>query len=245
MLIAILLTFILIFMVIYERKTRNFITLQKEQELLKQKEVFEAINSGEDKERVRIAQDLHDGIGAKLSGIKMQLEFAMNKQLYQGELMDNLVNELDEAILEVREISHNLQPNVLNVKGLNKSLTDFISHLNKKGNCKFESYFDLKEYVPSLSIQVCLHRIGNELLVNILKHAKAKTASIQVQVMENQLLVICEDDGVGFNNKDVTTKGIGLQNIANRLKQLNGKINIDSSLKGTTIVIEIPINYEA
>lgn len=220
---------------------RKFIGQQKEQELERQNEVFVAINAGKDTERTRIAQDLHDGIGAKLSGVKMQLEYVIQKQKLKNEMLNNIVNELDESIIEIREISHNLKTNVISVKGLKQIANDFILHLNRKGSCHFETYIELDNYQPSIDIQLCLYRVLNELLMNVYKHSGAKHCSVQIAVFKNDIEVICEDDGKGFNVNE-TYNGIGLPNIINRIKQLKGTVNIDSTGNGTTVIITLPIS---
>ena len=157
-------------------------------------------------------------------------------------LFNSLIVDLAETVEEIREISHNLEPTLVKRNGINKALQDFIAHLNSKGECKFECYIDLGNYHPSINVQVSIYRIVIEMLHNVLKHAKAQIASLQITVVENELQIICEDDGVGFDI-NATVNGIGLLNINNRINYLKGNINIDSTSNGTTIIVHIPINH--
>ncbi len=240
--LALFIAFILLFIVIYERKTRFFILQQKEFEFNKQREIFEAISNGEEAERKRIAQDLHDGVGAKLSGVKMHFEHLLKQQSMPNPLFNSLIGDLAETVEEIREISHNLEPTVVKRNGINKALQDFIVHLNSKGVCKFECFIDLGNYHPAINVQVSIYRIVIEMLHNVIKHAKAQIASLQIAIIGNELQIICEDDGVGFDI-NATVNGIGLLNINNRINYLKGNINIDSTSNGTTIIVHIPINH--
>jgi signal transduction histidine kinase len=129
-------------------------------------------------------------------------------------------------------------------KGLDKSLTELVERLNTKGNCYYHLYIENFDEPISQELQFVLYRIISELMTNINKHAQATEASIQVLLNnEGVLLLIAEDNGIGFNTEHPTNwkNGIGLQNIENRVVAFNGTINIDSTAQGTTIIIEIPV----
>jgi signal transduction histidine kinase len=127
--------------------------------------------------------------------------------------------------------------------GLKITLESLIERINSNGGTHFSfQIFNLEEKIDA-QIEINIYRIILELVNNIIKHAKAKKASIQL-IFENQLIMlITEDDGIGFNHSNQKVPGTGgLLNIKSRTESMNGKIKIDSKEgKGTTIIIEIPI----
>jgi signal transduction histidine kinase len=216
----------------------------REEKIRKQQEVFLALSAGEEKERKRLAEELHDGIGAKLSGIKMNIEY-LNEQLVpaQQEHARQILNGLNESINELREISHNLQPSIIGIKGLRNALGDFVANLNKKKEAAYSFFWnDDYEGFPDQGMELNVYRITTELLHNIHKHAHAKNAMAQVMVGDGRVQILVEDDGKGFDT-GAFSDGIGLSNIRNRVEQHKGSIVIDSRPGGgATIIIELPFS---
>jgi signal transduction histidine kinase len=213
---------------------------------VKQNEIKRALFFGEEKERKRVAQDLHDGMGSLLSTLKLNAESIdlSSKKLEKNEAIayQNVLEMIDKACTELRNISHNLMPSSLEHFGLKITLESLIERINSNGGTHFSfQIFNLEEKIDA-QIEINIYRIILELVNNIIKHAKAKKASIQL-IFENQLIMlITEDDGIGFNYSNQKVPGTGLLNIKSRTESMNGKINIDSKeSRGTTIIIEIPI----
>jgi two-component system, NarL family, sensor kinase len=243
--IVLMLTFIFIYIILYQKKAAKHTKQLQEKELEKQYQVYDALLKGEEKERKRLAEELHDGVGAKLSGVKMSVEF-LQQELSQKmfEHTSQVVQSLNESINELREISHNLQPSAIGIKGLKQSIQDFMDNLNKKKQTSFSFYWHANEMVfRNEQSELNIYRISTELLSNIFKHAKASEASLQIIVQENELQLIAEDNGIGFDIHKAA-EGIGLINLRNRVDHEKGTLNIDSQQQhGTTIIISIPIYH--
>jgi signal transduction histidine kinase len=146
---------------------------------------------------------------------------------------------LDNAVVELREISHHLQPAFFGNKQLSAAIKEFAEQLNLKQNCVFEVYVEDTLESMNANLKLNCYRIVTELMQNIIKHAKATNASVQVINNDNQIQMIIDDNGIGFNVMQ-TSDGIGLLNIKNRVEVCKGKINIDSSSSGTSIIIDLP-----
>ena len=211
----------------------------------KETQILRAMVSGEEQERRRIARDLHDGLGANLATVKMRINALRNNiPGIQNEESYNKAEELiDDACENIREISHNMMPGSLSRYGLEVALQDMCEAIQNSN--KIEVAFiphGLDKIVDDV-VEINIYRIVQELLKNIIKHAEAKEAIVQLTLEDNLLLIVIEDDGKGF---DMKTKnifdGIGIGSIQSRVIYLNGNIDIVSSPgKGTTFNIEIPI----
>ncbi|MCX6352798.1 MAG: histidine kinase [Bacteroidetes bacterium] len=190
-----------------------------------------------------MAEDLHDSIAPKLSGIKMKIEYVMGniKDEYLIEAMDESLASLKFVINEVRELSHHLHSSTVKLKGLRNNLEELIADYNTKNGCRYQLLFNFEEIDDQYSFEwiVSLYRVIAELLYNIHKHAKAKEAIVQLSNFDSIIQLIVEDNGKGFNPNE-RYEGIGLRNIKKRLLVIGAKLNIDSSENGTTVIIEIP-----
>ncbi|MES2689358.1 MAG: sensor histidine kinase [Bacteroidota bacterium] len=239
-----LVVFILLYIIVYQQKVNRFTKTLQQKELDKQHEIFNALVSGEEKERKRLAEELHDGIGARLSGIKMNIEYFRAGSNEPGKgLLDKVLTGLNEVIDEMREVSHNLQPEVISVKGLKHAIGEYMESLGRSNKHRYALYWDADQLVFKNSRdELMVYRVVSELLYNAHKHAQASTISLQISYDAGILQVMIEDDGIGFNagGKQI---GIGLINIQNRVNHAGGSFSLDSTLsKGTTIIIELPVN---
>lgn len=253
-LVLLLFLSLLIFLFIIYRKNKKIseqkeINLQQKIEDIKQKEelaLTKAILEGEERERERIAKDLHDGLGGMLAGVKINLSTWSSNQLdpeqHQG--FYKILNQLDNSVAELRHVARNLMPESLLKFGLETALNDL---------CEFYAREDLDIYFQpinieknlSLIIQLNIYRIVQELLANAVKHANASNILLQCSQSGESFLITIEDNGKGFD-KDIenTTKNMGLRNLKNRVNYLKGKMEISSDSQGTTINIELNINGE-
>lgn len=229
----------------------NEINEQKISKLLKDQELksMSAMLEGQDGERKRIAQDLHDRLGSMLSMVK--LHFKSVEENIQAIRETNLVmyskanNLLDEACEEVRKIANDLNSGVLNKFGLIPALKSLQESIKGTGQLNIEVLdFGFDDNRLEYAIEINLYRIIQELISNILKHSKASEVTIQLIKKENRLNIVVEDNGLGFDvNQIKNKKGMGLKNIESRVDSLKGEFNIDSGKgAGTTITIEIPLN---
>ncbi|WP_292947124.1 sensor histidine kinase [Mucilaginibacter sp. 44-25] len=223
---------------------RQLLELEQKQQL----KIAKAILDGEENERERVARDLHDGLGGMLAGVKIGLtgltgskqEFAHDKDLLR------IASQLDSSVTELRRIARNLLPETLLKFGLEVALKDLSEFYMRDGlHIDFQAY-DIKRDIP-LSVQLNIYRIVQELLSNAIKHARAKNILIQCSQNNAVFFITAEDDGVGFDPKALGNgKGMGLENLKNRVSYLSGKFELHSVInEGTTINIELNINADA
>ena len=222
-------------------KNKEIDNLLKEQEA----KSYAALLEGQSAERARIAQDLHDHLGATLSAVKIQFE-AMDNQIEQlkeenkkqFEKMNEMINE---AVKDVRRISHDLSSGKLVEQGLRGVLNDLVEILNASNRLKVTFYMDDKISSMPLKVEKELYAVIQESMSNILKHAQAGNVDLQLNLQDDLVNVMIEDDGIGFNMDDATDKGLGLMGMENRLKKVQGEIKFDSKIgRGTIIIINIP-----
>ncbi|MEL7270924.1 MAG: sensor histidine kinase [Bacteroidota bacterium] len=222
-----------------KRKEQEIVSLKSRQEVVR----LEALVSGEEKERVRLAQDLHDGINGDLSVIKFKIDGVDKRKLPKAthEGLDQALVMLDNAIDQVRRISHNLAPPSLQNFNLTEAIKQYASKMQSTHSVQidFETFGDMPHF--SSDQETALYRIVQELLNNIIKHAEAKETLIQLNHTEEHTELVIEDDGKGFDTK-ISKNGIGLQNIASRVAFLKGNLNIESSGEGSTFTITLPKN---
>ncbi len=219
----------------------------KSKELLeKQTEVQRALIWGEEKERQRVAQELHDGLGSLLSTLRLNAESIdlSGKNLNTQEKMayQNVIELIDKACTELRSISHNMMPASIQQFGLGDTLYTIINKINTGSSIHFT--LDIYGFEKRLEdeIELSVYRIILELTNNIVKHSQAKNATIQLIRYDDSISILVEDDGIGIRNEDLVNKGIGLLSLSTRVESLKGKIIIDSNKNtGTTFNIEIPI----
>lgn len=232
---------------LYKRnKTRQNELFNKR--LLKQKELhLKAIVETQESERKRIAKDLHDGIGQTLSGIRLAMENISykleQKDDSEGAKVKELTNTLDQACHEVRSISHQMMPRVLQEDGLIPAIEDMLEKSFRHANitCHFEHFGISERFAENLEIS--LYRISQELVNNIIKHSGA--SEVQVQLLRNKkhLVLLVEDNGKGFQFEKLKAKGIGLMNITSRVETVHGEFNLEPSpVSGTLATIRVPLN---
>ncbi len=186
----------------------------------------------EDKERKRIAEELHDGIGPLLSTVKLYINEieVVNNNSSDKELLDESDKIIDEAICSARNLSHNLMPQNIENDGLNKSLQVFANRvcINSKPEIIFK-HVDTGEY--GLWQQLMIYRIITELINNTIKHSDADQVKIEFKNVSKTLNVEYSDNGTGFNIEKVLREGqgIGLKNVISRVSSLKGKVRFESS----------------
>jgi len=205
--------------------------------LQKQKDSnVQAVFESEQTERIRIARDLHDSIGQKLSVLKMYLNNRENDAVKTPAL-------LDDTIQEVRNISHNLLPEELNFGFLNTIKSD-IEKIEYADVFKITTTIEDAPYEKiSLLASLNIVRIFRELLANMVKHSGASQVFITLHMADNIFHLQLKDDGIGINKNTIQeSKGIGWKNIFARTNMLNGTINIDANEPaGSNVQIQIPI----
>ncbi|WP_062053955.1 tetratricopeptide repeat protein [Aquimarina longa] len=241
----------------YKQKKEKEIAVQNEkikqgeiEELLKTQELksIHAMIDGQEKERKRIAQDLHDRLGSMLSVVKIHyksVEENLEKMKADSKTQYEKANELlDEACVAVREISHNMVSGVLTKFGLIPALHELKQNVENTGELEIELVdYGFDDRIAN-EMEINIYRIIQELISNIMKHANAKEVSIQLLKKETTINITVIDDGDGFNTHVIKNfSGMGIKGIQSRVENLQGEVVFDSGKgNGTTVTIDIPID---
>ncbi|MDO5655658.1 MAG: sensor histidine kinase [Flavobacteriaceae bacterium] len=205
----------------------------------------DSLLKGQEEERGRMARELHDGLGGLLSGVKFNL-YNMKRKLIiteeDGLALENSLNLLDQSIGELRRISHNLMPETILNLGLDGALKDLIQSLQHTDLQIIYQSYDIENGLNKLQ-EIATYRIVQELIGNIIKHAEARNALVQIRKDENLLTITVEDDGKGFQSiQNDKMSGIGLSGIRARVDYWKGEMQIDSDPgAGTSVHISLPL----
>ncbi len=222
---------------IYITVNQRRLTQLREEKVRKttQIETLNALIQGQESERSRISQELHDGLGTLLSRIKMCMEQPASEP-------GRIIQMVDEACGEVRSISGNLQPNTLMQFGLIRAVQDLI--IKQKTELPQIIFQHFGNPVPlSPDRELMIYRIVQELLTNALKHAHATEIFLEIVYQDTHTLCLTiEDDGVGFDETQVSSESNGWKNIRSRMEYLQGSLWLHSTVSvGTSVTIHIPI----
>ncbi|WP_158250441.1 ATP-binding protein [Aquimarina sp. I32.4] len=224
--------------------------IQKTEKLLKEQELtaIDAMISGQEKERQRLANDLHDNLGSTLATVKLHFQHLRNnkdnpKIKNIEELYSKTDNLLEEAYQKVRTIAHEKNSGVMAHQGLLPAIKNLAKKASNGKHLQIEVQgYGLEERLDN-TLEISIFRIIQELITNIIKHADATEIQISLTNHDSLLNIIVEDNGKGFDAKILPEKdGMGLATIEKRIEHLEGTFEIDSTInKGTNIIINIPI----
>ncbi len=236
-----ILSLIIVLLLVRHRLTvqKREIAEQQVRQLEQEKQLIAAqsVLDGETAERVRLARDLHDGLGGMLSVIKLNL-----KDMKGYSILDNsdvnryskALDMLDQSIGELRRVAHHIMPESLMRYGLRTSLEDFC-HAIPGANFQ---YFGKDPRLDN-RLEVLIYRCAFELVNNAVKYANATMINVQLMIDDGLVSLTVQDNGVGFDSTSIIP-GAGLENIRTRVSAYNGKIHIWSEPgKGTEVNIEI------
>ncbi|NRS89197.1 signal transduction histidine kinase [Flavobacterium sp. 7E] len=224
-------------------KQQSEISAQRINSILKDQELklIKASITGQDTERERISQELHDSIGGNIAAIKLQLNYSYKSNSVN---IKNINDQLDETYQQVRDLSHTIIPKKFTLNKFCEVLESYIKNLGEASDIRtsFNAYPKKDIDAVEEKLQVEIFKIIQELFTNTIKHAKASSVDLQLNLVDSIFInVLFEDNGVGFNT-GITSNGIGFINLNNRINNLGGSFLIDSVLKrGTVANIEIPI----
>lgn len=222
-----------------EEKIAN---MEKQQQVVS----LQSMINGQESERTRIARDLHDGLGGLFSTVKMHYSTLQQDtpHLTDNPIYRKTMDLLNNASDELRRVAHNMMPEVLLKVGLNEALQDLCTNINSGRLLKitYQSYGIEKRLSPSTEIM--LYRIIQELVNNIIKHAQATSAIIQINKQGSRLSLTIEDNGRGFDTYEAEkNRSMGMKTVKSRVDYLNGSLSIDSRKDlGTTVMIELLLN---
>ncbi|WP_162944980.1 sensor histidine kinase [Flavisolibacter nicotianae] len=203
---------------------------------IQEHQIFKSVTDYQEKELKRLSSLLHDSVGARLSALRLTLENGT------GLSQDHKINEallgINEVSNEVRHFSHSLSPILLQQKGIGKALQQYVDSINK--NRKLFIQFEMigSRQKTSFRYELLIYNIAQELIQNIIKHANASEAIVQVVLEEEVVSIFAEDNGRGFDTS-LVKEGLGFTQIRQLVNFVNGRLDIRSSLnKGTQISIE-------
>jgi PAS domain S-box-containing protein len=209
---------------------------------LKEMQLMEALMEGEEKERSRIARDLHDEISGMLAAANMHAGALVNRlpQLADMEEFKQVISLLQQTAVQVRRTSHNLMPEILLENGLNAALSRYCAAISNP-NLRVDYVCLGSPERFSFQFELSLYRIAQELVANVVKHASASQALVQLCRQNNSLSLTVEDDGKGFHPSTVGN-GTGIQAVKKRAGMMNGQFELRSAPgSGTSIYIEFEV----
>jgi len=223
--------------------------LRHQQEIKEHKIRASALLQGQEEERKRLSKEMHDGVGQMLTGLKLIAEnFAETKEWSPRDLRNaqDLRNVISQTIQEVRTISHNLMPTVLNDFGIDLALKQLMDSTARNTNAKMTFTSNLKEKRLDRNVEVGLYRIAQEAINNAVKHSEATQISLDVSLGNKKVTLRVTDNGKGFNaarRKSTAPNAStnGLRNLHERAHLLDGVLKINSTIgRGTEVIAQIP-----
>ncbi|RLD51195.1 MAG: hypothetical protein DRJ05_18675 [Bacteroidetes bacterium] len=213
-----------------------------------EKNVLEAVIETEYKERKRFAEDLHDGLGVMLSTLRLYINELTDKERTDEEkqqLLDQSNSMLDDAIGNARNISNNIMPSSLKNNGLEITLKSYCDKINASGKIKIALKSTNLQKHHKDTIEITLFRVLTEMINNTLKHSGASQVEIALTENQNNISITYKDNGKGFDIasvKKLPKKGMGLNNIYNRVNSIGGTCTIESSVgNGFFSIVEIEV----
>jgi len=199
--------------------------------------------AAQEAERTRIARDLHDDLGQKLAVIAMGLDhLALRDGRHQGPKPAELKEQVDRLANDLHRLSHALHPSQLHVLGLVDAIDGCSREMSSQGNLAIEFTHVHVPAIVAPEISLCLYRIVQEALSNIVRHSGARAASITLSGNSEHIALQVTDGGKGFS-PDPANEGLGLVSMRERVRYLGGRLELGSSPNlGTTISVRIPLH---
>lgn len=221
-----------------EIESQKLATVLKEQELT----AIDAMIEGQEKERQRIANDLHDDLGGLMATVKLHFNALKDKD--SPELFDKTNSLIEEAYQKVRSVAHAKNSGVIAKQGLLKAVQNMADKISSSNKIQIEVIDHGLDNRLENSLELTIFRVIQELITNVIKHADATEATVHLTNHEDSINIMVEDNGKGFNPSQITktNKGMGISSIDKRIEHLDGKLTIESEKnKGTTVIIDIPL----
>ena len=221
---------------------------QSEKELI---ELTERLFNIQDEERRRIALELHDGTAQNLFAISVNLQKLGHMNRANGDEAKELIGEsqslVDQSLREIRTLSYLLHPPLLDQAGLVSALQWYVEGFSKRSGIFIDLYTQPVGRLPS-AVEMALFRVVQEALSNVRRHSESETASIRLEHRHSAVVLEIKDhgrglsvDGNGFDANGSVCLGVGIPGMKQRLRQLGGKLEIESDAHGTTVYAVVPI----
>ncbi len=243
------LSIIILLMIGRHRKKRTIamqqIALAEEQlSRLKQEQALLAAQAsikGEENERSRIARDLHDGLGGMLSGVKLTLNHAIGRQVFEEQQANqfyHVLDMIDSSVTELRRIAHNMMPEILIRCGLRSALEHFCQAVSPHEKPKISFSFFGNFFRLEKSFELMIYRIVQEMTTNAIRHAEASEIKVELIQNEEYLSIRVIDNGIGFDPESIKDKkGNGLRNLQSRVASFGGMFDLSAEIGGGTEVM--------
>ncbi|RDY60789.1 tetratricopeptide repeat-containing sensor histidine kinase [Flagellimonas nanhaiensis] len=216
-----------------KRKNQELLTLKREFQI----KTLESLIEGEEKERLRVAKELHDGVNGDLAAIKYKLSSLLEMN---NTVIKEAIAMIDDSCKQVRAISHNLIPPSLENFNLLEATQVYCANLNDVSPSIEINFQHLGEDIDiPKKAEVNAFRIIQELVTNAVRHSEASHINVQISAHENIIQITVEDDGKGFDKHTIESDGIGLGNVQSRTDYLNATTDFISNDKGTSYTIDI------
>ncbi len=226
-------------------KDRERLNLQVQQN---QERMMEAIVQGQEEERHRFAKDLHDGFGQLISSLMLNLRgldgVNVKNVKSRHDIFQAATSILNEMYVELKNVCFNLMPQTLIKAGVGAALQEFADRINQSGAVEVRvSLYDINERLTDVQ-EISLYRITQEWVNNVIKYNTATAINIQITKDENELTLLIEDNGEGFERVQLTLgKGNGWKNIISRAGLIKGDVELDTTpgLQGNTFILNAPV----
>ena len=231
--------------VMFAHRMFKYIDRLNRQRALLNKRLLTAVLRAEEKSKSRFAKELHDGMGPLLSSAKMSLTAlgSARDEMQRAEIVANTTYVIDEAIRSVREISNNMQPQVLHDFGLARGVQNFINKSVAIHDVKMRFTTNLRSERFDSDVEIVMYRVICELINNSLKHSKCHSINLSLALTNGELSLEYTDDGKGFNPQAMIDCGMGLSNISSRVNSLNGVLEITSAKgKGMRASVRVDVS---
>ncbi|AXT19352.1 hypothetical protein D7030_12950 [Flavobacteriaceae bacterium AU392] len=219
-------------------ESQKLASVLKEQELT----AIDAMIEGQEKERQRIANDLHDDLGGLMANVKLHFNALQDNE--SPDLFDKTNTLIEEAYQKVRTVAHAKNSGVIAKQGLLKAVQQMAKKVSASNKIQIDVVDHSLEHRLENSLELTIFRIIQELITNVIKHAEATETTIHLTNHNSTLNIMVEDNGKGFNPSQITKskKGMGISSIDKRVEHLEGTLTIESEPnKGTTIIIDLPV----
>lgn len=236
---------LILFLVIYQKRIVTQKNRLQQLENERQQSLLRATIEGQERERERLAKDLHDDIGSLLSGLNLNLKFQKNRTHLDEEqksFLEEACQMVAQGIENVRNVSHNLLPPTLEEFGLIQAMKECVEPLRTSGEIQINIRHTNTWFSLSKNTALGLLRVFQELMQNTIKHANASAIDVHLDIQTDLVIFNYQDNGVGLHFSTSNFDGIGLKNIESRISALNGHVHVDTDASsGYRIEISVPI----
>jgi len=210
-------------------------------------ELASRIQSLQDEERKKIARELHDSVGQLLSALGMNLSRLQNESRDLSSSSVNLLSDcatmVDQVTREIRTISHLLHPPLLDLAGLESAIRWYVDGFSHRSNIKVDLQTDSDRGRLPADVEICLFRVVQECLTNVYRHSGGDSCSISITRDGQVVHLDIQDNGHGFPKAGevLSSAGVGLRGMQERLRPLGGTLQVHSNENGTTVMVVVPV----